>query len=59
MTDEDRARQFYRSLLFDLLVNIKAVNSGVYKRYICDMNKQQYFNWQEFVETLKEAGWIP
>lgn len=57
--DWDRAHLFYRDLFFESLVNIKAVNSGIYNQYICDMDEKAYAKWADFVQTLKETGWIP
>ena len=56
---QQEADKFYRDLIFELLINIKAVNSGIYDQYICEMEHRQKVRWDEFVETLKEAGWIP
>lgn len=61
MTSDDweEAHIFYRDLIFELLVNIKAVNSGIYKQFICEMDEKTHPAWTDFVKTLKETGWIP
>ena len=61
MTDDEKelAQMFYTGLMFEMLVNIKAVNSGVFNKYIADMDESDWNRWNDFFEILKETGWIP
>ena len=61
MSDKEklRASSVYGHMFFELLTNIKAVNSGVFPKHIADMTEEEHKEWIATYEALQEAGWVP
>ena len=60
MNDRDAAIRAYELCMFEILVNIKAVNSRVCTTYIKDMESvEEWAEWKEIYRLMQALKWIP